>query len=171
MSMHIDDPSDLSARQRRRPLLPRSVSARRGGIAVACVLAAIGLVFLVQAAKLDFGGVDLPGAGFFPSLMGAALIVLGSGIGFQLLRGSADDGTLDFGHRDVLIVFAALLAVPLLFEPLGAYATLGVFGAVLLVLLARTSVVLAVAAATVAMAACWFFFQVLLGLLLPTGPW
>ena len=36
--------------------LPRAVSARRGGIAVAAVLATIGLVFAWQASLLDFGG-------------------------------------------------------------------------------------------------------------------
>ena len=60
--------------------------------------------------------------------------------------------------------------MPLLFEPLGAYLSLGLFGAVLLVLIARVSVPLASLAACVAMAACWYFFQVLLGLQLPRGP-
>ncbi len=70
----------------------------------------------------------------------------------------------------MLIVFAALVAVAALFEPLGAYLVLGLFGAVLLVLLARVSVPLAIASAAVAMVACWYFFQVLLGLQLPRGP-
>jgi hypothetical protein len=63
-----------------------------------------------------------------------------------------------------------LLAVPLLFEPLGAYATLGLFGATLLVLIARCSLVVAGLSAIIAMAACWYFFQVALGLQLPIGP-
>jgi hypothetical protein len=62
-----------------------------------------------------------------------------------------------------------MMAVPPLFEPLGAYVTLGLFGAVLLVLVARTSVVIAGVAAVAAMAACWYFFQVALGLQLPFG--
>ena len=69
----------------------------------------------------------------------------------------------------MLVVFVALLAVPTVFEWLGAYLTLGVFGAALLVLIARTSLWLAVLAAVIAMAGCWFFFQLLLGLQLPTG--
>ncbi len=78
--------------------------------------------------------------------------------------------TIELGHRDVLIVFAALLAVPVLFEPLGAYATLGLFGAVLLVLIARVSLVVAGLSAIIAMVLCWYFFQVALGLQLPIGP-
>jgi hypothetical protein len=63
-----------------------------------------------------------------------------------------------------------MLLVPLLFEPLGAYVTLGLFGAVLLVLVARTSLVIAGISAVAGMAACWYFFQVALGLQLPIGP-
>ena len=69
----------------------------------------------------------------------------------------------------MVIVFLAMLAVPPLFEPLGAYLTLGLFGAVLLVLVARTGVLVAVAAAAVGMVACWYFFGVALALQLPTG--
>ena len=68
------------------------------------------------------------------------------------------------------IVIAALLAVPLAFELLGAIITLGLLGTVLLVLIARVSLPLAIAAAGLGMAACWYFFQVLLGLQLPSGP-
>ena len=39
-----------------------------------------------------------------------------------------------------------------------------------LVLIGRVSLPLAIAAAGVGMTACWYFFQVLLGLQLPTGP-
>ena len=119
------DEAVLTRTERRRGLLPLSITMRRGGIAVACALAAIGLVFAWQAAQLDLGGFGLPGPGFFP----------------------------------------------LLIEPLGAYATLGLFGAVLLMLIARVSVVIAGIAAAIAMVACWYFFQVLLGLQLPDGPW
>src|SRR5258705_219333 len=65
--------------------------------------------------------------------------------------------------------FGALVA-PLVFESLGAYITLGLFGTTLLVLIARLPPLLAVMATGVGLAACWYFFQVLLGLQLPTGP-
>ena len=70
----------------------------------------------------------------------------------------------------VLITFAALLAVPLLFEFLGAYITLGLMSAVLLVRIARVSLLLAVVSSAVGMAACWYLFGELLGVRLPTGP-
>jgi hypothetical protein len=165
----MTDTTDGPAHLDRRVVLPRAVCARRGGVAVAGALAAVGLVFLWQAALLDLGDIGLPGPGFFPLLLGAVLVGLAALIGLDHCR-EAVRYTVEVGHRDVLIVSAALLAVPLLFEALGAYVTLGLFGAVLLVLIARTPVWLAGIAAFIAMVACWYFFQVLLGLQLPTGP-
>ena len=84
-------------------------------------------------------------------------------------RSSASD-VIELGHRDVLIVVVALVMVALLFEPLGAYITLGLFGTALLVLIARIPVLLAVMAAALGVLLCWCFFHALLGLRLPTGP-
>src|SRR5260370_18595535 len=149
--------------------LLRAISARRGGIGVAAALAFIGLVFAWQASLIDFGDFALPGPGFLPLVLGVLVFVLAVVIGIGDWLYVANQETVELGHRDVLIVFAALLAVPLLFEPLGAYVTLGLFWAVLLVLVARASLVIAVVSAVVAMAACWYFFQVALGLQLPVG--
>jgi hypothetical protein len=144
-------------------VLFRAIGVRHGEIWIAAVLAAAGLVFGWQASLLDFGTLALPGPGFIPLVLSLATIALGGIVGVrEWLR--ADSGeTVELGHRDVLIVFAAMLAVPLLFEPLGAYVTLGLFG------VARASFVIAVVSAVVAMAACWYFFQVALGLQLPVG--
>jgi Tripartite tricarboxylate transporter TctB family len=150
--------------------LPRTVSARRGGIAVAAVLAGVGLLFAWQASLLDFGGLDLPGPGFFPLVLGVLVFALAVLIAIEGWRGAGEGETVELGHRDVLIVLAAMVAVAALFEPLGAYLSLGLFGAVLLVVLARVAVPLAIASAAIAMVACWYFFQVLLGLQLPRGP-
>ena len=59
--------------------------------------------------------------------------------------------------------------MPLVFESLGALPTLGLFGMTVLVLVARVHLMLAITAAGLGVAACWYFFQVLLGLQLPTG--
>jgi hypothetical protein len=60
--------------------------------------------------------------------------------------------------------------VPVLFEPAGAPITLGLFGMATLVLIGRVSTLLAIAASTLGMTACWYFFAVLLGVQLPIGP-
>lgn len=160
-----------------------ALSARRGGIAAAAAIAVLGTVLLWQAGDLDAGTLALPGPGFMPRLLGGVLVVLGAVTAATEWRpcgrgGSDGDtapapaagaATVALGHRDVVVVFAAMLAVPALFEWLGAYLTLGVFVAVLLVMVARARIVVAVTAAALAMAACWYFFAVLLGLALPLG--
>jgi Na+-transporting NADH:ubiquinone oxidoreductase subunit NqrB len=74
------------------------------------------------------------------------------------------------GHRNVLIVFAALLGVALTFETLGAYATLGAFVAVLLVAVARSALWRVALGSVLGMAAVWAIFKVVLGVQLPAGP-
>lgn len=150
-------------------ILPRAFSDRRGGILVAGMLAVAGAVFVWQALTLDLGNAGLPGPGFFPLALGAILLIFSIIIAVGHWR-SSEGGTVELGHRDMLIALVALLAVPLLFEPLGAYITLGLFGTTMLVLLARIPLPTAILAASVGMAACWYFFQVLLGLQLPMGP-
>jgi len=148
--------------------LPRTANAHHGGMLVAAAIAIAGALLAWQAALLDLGNLDLPGPGFFPLVLGAAMVTFAMAIGIDRWR-SAEGEAIKLGHRDVLVTVAALLAVPLLFEPLGALATLGLFGVTMLVLVARVQPLLAIAAAAVGMAACWYFFQVLLGLQLPAG--
>jgi len=158
-----------------RHLLPRVIGARRGGLLATGALALIGLIFAWQASLLDLGQIGLPGPGFFPLLLGALLVVFAAGIAIEgrlgsSKLGSSKDEPLEVGHVQVLITFAALLAVPLLFELLGAYITLGLMSVVLLVFIARVSVLLAIVCSAVGMAACWYLFGELLGVRLPIGP-
>jgi Tripartite tricarboxylate transporter TctB family len=162
--------SNTSTPASARTLLPRTVGTRNGGIFIAAVLAAVGLLFAWQASLIDLGDLALPGPGFFPLVLGIFVFALAVVIAGRLWAAPADVGPVEFGHRDVLIVFVALLAVPLLFDTFGAWITLGLFGAALLMLIARCPLWLAGVSAIVAMVACWYFFQVALGLQLPTGP-
>jgi hypothetical protein len=156
----------------RRPLLPRVIGTRRASLLAAGALALTGLIFASQAALLDLGHIGLPGPGFFPLVLGGLLVFLSALIAIESRLASFKDEPLEFGHPQVLITFAALLAVPLLFEIelVGAYITLGLLSAVLLVLIARVSVLLAVVCSAIGMAACWYLFGELLGVRLPTGP-
>jgi putative tricarboxylic transport membrane protein len=162
-----------------RPMLPRVIGPRRAGLLAAGVLALTGLLFAWQASLLDLGQIGLPGPGFFPLVLGGLLVFFAGAIAIEgrLVSSklassevaSSKDEPLEFGHAQVLITFAALLAVPLLFELLGAYITLGLMSAVLLVFIARVSLLLAVVSSAVGMAACWYVFGELLGVRLPTG--
>jgi len=150
--------------------LPFAISVRWGGVALAGALAVTGLVFVWQSTMLDLGGVGLPGPGFFPLVLGVLLAVFSLVIGVESWRAPAAERPVELGHPHVLITAAALLAVPVLFEPIGAYLTLALLSAVLLVFVARLSLWLAAIWIALGMAACWYMFEVLLGVRLPAGP-
>jgi Tripartite tricarboxylate transporter TctB family len=147
------------------------VSLRRGRIAAALVLCVLGLAFALAALDLDFGSVGLPGPGFFPFVLGMLLAGFSLAAAVGAMRDPAGrEEIVALGHRDVLIAMLALVGVALAFEPLGAFLTLGLFAATLLVLIGRVSPLLAALAAVIGMIAVWYFFKVLLGLQLPNGP-
>ena len=134
------------------------------------MLGAVGLFFAWQAMLLDLGHIGLPGPGFFPLCLGATLLIATVLIGLACWQ-YRDGEPVEFGHRDVLIALAALLILPLIFEPLGALLSLGLFGAAMLVLIGRVALPLAITASALGMAACWYFFELLLGVSLPAGAW
>jgi hypothetical protein len=150
--------------------LPRTLRSRSSGMFVAGILGAAGAFFAAQALLLDLGGIASPGPGFLPFLLGASIMLCAALIGIDCWR-SVEGEAVEFGHRDVVITIAALLAVPLIFERLGAYISLALFGIAILILVGRIAPLLAIAATIVGLTACWYFFQVLLGVQLPTGPW
>ncbi len=148
----------------------RKVSAKSAGVVVAAALAATGLFFVWRSSLLSFGDVGVPGPGLFPFILGLALLLVALAVMAEEMRHVDRHATIAIGHRDVIVVFGALLAVSALFETAGAYATLGAMTAVLLKLLARVSIVTAVLAAAVGMVLAWIVFNILLGVQLPVGP-
>jgi hypothetical protein len=168
---HASASEDTAAPQpgSRRPLLPRVIGVRRAGLLAAGALALTGVIFAWQASLLDLGQIGLPGPGFFPLVLAVLLVLFAAAIAIEGRLALVNDEPLEFGHAQVLITFAALLAVPLLFELLGAYITLGLMSAVLLVFVARVPLLLAVVSSAAGMAACWYLFGELLGVRLPTG--
>lgn len=172
MTDHANSRPDAAASETgsRRPMLPRGIGSRRASLLAVGALALTGLLFAWQAALLDLGHIGLPGPGFFPLVLAGLLVFLSALIAIESRLASFKDEPLEFGHPQVLITFAALLAVPLLFELVGAYITLGLLSAVLLVLIARVSALLAIVCSALGMAACWYLFGELLGVRLPIGP-
>lgn len=147
----------------------RQIPTGVGELVMAAALLAVGIAFFWQSASLPFGTVGLPGPGFFPFVLGIALSVFALAIAIRSAR-QHRAGTVQLGHRDVLVVFAALAGVGFAFEPLGAYATLGLFTAALLLIVGRVPLWRAVFSASLGMAAAWAFFNLLLGVQLPAGP-
>jgi Na+-transporting NADH:ubiquinone oxidoreductase subunit NqrB len=140
---------------------------------MASALLGTGVFFVWQSALLPFGNVGLPGPGFFPFVLGIALGVVALAIVISAARQERPDGeaeVISLGHRDTLVVLAALVGAGLFFERLGTYATLWLLTSALLLLVARTSPWRAALGASLGMVAIWAFFKVLLGVQLPAGP-
>lgn len=146
----------------------RPVSSRRGEIAMSVALLATAVFFVSQATVLPFGGVGLPGPGFFPFALGTALGLLALAILYRGVR-SEEGETVYLGHRDVLIVLAALAGLAFAFERADTYLVLGSFMAVVLLLVARSSPWKVALGAIVTMIAVWAIFKLALGVRLPTS--
>jgi hypothetical protein len=145
------------------------VPARTGEIVVAATLLAVAVFFVSQAALLDFGGVGLPGPGFFPFALGIALGLVTLTILFVIVRSPDASEVIFLGHRDVLVALAALAGVAFAFEQADSYLVLGVFVAALLLVVARTTLWRALLGASLGMVLVWAVFRVALGVRLPTG--
>jgi hypothetical protein len=146
----------------------RPVSARLGEMAMAGVLLAIGLFFAWRATMLPLGRIGLPGPGFFPLALGILL----SGLSLAMLYWATREdraAVIYLGHRDVLIVFVALLGLAYAFEKADTYVTLGAFTAVLLLLVARAPLWKVALGVIFGMIAVWLVFKVALGVRLPAG--
>ena len=146
----------------------RPVPLRRGEIAMSVALLATAVFFVSQAAVLPFGGIGLPDPGFFPFALGAVLGVLALAILYRSAR-SEEGETVYLGHRDVLVVLAALACVAFAFERADTYLVLGSFMAVILLLVARAAPWKVVLGAVLGMIAVWAIFRLALGVRLPTG--
>jgi Na+-transporting NADH:ubiquinone oxidoreductase subunit NqrB len=147
----------------------RPLSNRIGEMLMAVALLGAAAFFIAQSLSLPFGGIGLPGPGFFPFALGCALALLALA---TLVRAIVDGAGEDvyLGHRDILIVFAALAGVAATFETLGAYVSLGTFMAILLLVVAGSALWRVALGTGVGMVAVWVVFKVLLGVQLPAGP-
>ena len=161
--------ASIESSPEKRSVLPVILNLRRCGLATAALLALVGAFFVIQAAWLPLGSVKLPGPGFFPLALGGALLILSLAVGFGIWSEGHNPETVELAHRDAVVTALLLLLVPAGFEPAGAYLTLGTFGFLMLILIARTRILTAFASAGTAMAATWYFFHKLLGVQLPLG--
>jgi hypothetical protein len=146
----------------------QGVSTRRGEAAVALVLLALALYIVWTARTMPAGTIALPGPGFFPTAIGVLLALVSIGVLVRLAR-QRDGARTTFGHRDVAIALAALVAAAIAFEPLGAIVTLGLLLFVLVAAFARIALWRAAIGAVGGVALAWLVFVHLLGVQLPRG--
>ncbi|MGH3348952.1 MAG: tripartite tricarboxylate transporter TctB family protein [Nocardioides sp.] len=148
---------------------------READAVLGVIVAAIGVLVLVQSLQLRFYSEGVPGPGFFPALLSAALIVLGVACTVTRLRRARDAADRfelpSRGQaRRSLGLWGAVLVGTLLIEPLGfLLAMLLLVAVILLVIEGRRglgSVVTIIAVPVLA----WLLFAELLQVPLPAGP-
>lgn len=148
-----------------------SVSREAASLVVSLALLVVGIAFLGNAIRLDFGSVAMPGPGMFPTLAAGLLSVLAAIMAARNARAlsSRSGAEIEIGHRNSALAAGLLLLMSAVFEPLGA--TLSAF--VLVAILAVTftgrrwwAAVLFAAGLSVAVV---FVFERLLEVSLPHG--
>jgi putative tricarboxylic transport membrane protein len=133
------------------------------------VLIALGSFY--EAAKLPFGRMNAPGAGFFPVVLAALL----GAVSLAGLIAAFRDGGERQSHeshlfwKKIILTVTALAAFAVIFERVGYLVTTFLFVAFLLRIVERRSRALAAAVAFAASLVSYLIFGLLLGAPLPAG--
>ena len=131
----------------------------------------IALVAFYEALKLPFGRTNAPGAGFFPAVLAALLVVVALAGWIAALRaGGAQEGEDSrLVWKKIILTVTALLAFAFIFEYVGYVVTTFLFVAFLLRIVERKSWAQAGAVALSASLVSYIIFGLLLGAPLPAG--
>ncbi|MPZ60509.1 MAG: hypothetical protein GEU93_04270 [Propionibacteriales bacterium] len=148
----------------------READAVSGGI-----LAVFGVFVLFQSLQLRFYIEGVPGPGFFPALLGIALMVTGVALVVTRLRtprGTAEEFRLPGRHEAMrsLGLWVAVMAAALLVGSLGFLLTMFLLVAVILFVIERRRGLSSVITAIAVPLLVWLLFAELLQVRLPAGP-
>ena len=143
----------------------------RGEAAVAAVLSALAAYVLWEANHMAAGGPGQPGPGFFPTVLGIALLVCSALLLAQtrMRKITAPAAPISMHHQKVWITLAALVAVAYALEPLGFVPAATLFLVVLLRYCGGVGWPLSAFGALVLACSAWYFFVAALGVALPRG--
>jgi putative tricarboxylic transport membrane protein len=141
---------------------------RRGEAAIALALLAIAAIVIAVASSMPAGSVALPGPGFFPTVLGILLALVAAAIAAGIGTGEPEARPLASG-RETLVTAAGLVGAALLFERIGAIATLAALLGLLFFVLGRLPWWKAAGFGLAGGLVAWAVFARLLGVGLP-GP-
>jgi hypothetical protein len=136
------------------------------------LFAAIGVATAVGASDYPLGTIRNIGPGYYPILIGIALVLLGGAIALKALKAGGEEAPVDggFALRPLIMVIAAVVAFGFLVRPFGLAAAI-VALIVLSSFAGRGFSLLRVVLLSVGMVAlAWFVFIYLLGLTMNMWP-
>jgi putative tricarboxylic transport membrane protein len=148
----------------------QEINQRTGDVLAAVILFAIGLVWVLGARAMPHGEFAVPGPGSFPMFLGAGLCGSAVLLLIAARRGGAG-ARVRFGNASIWSTVVALLALAVLFEPLGFFPSIAIFVGFFLRLLSGFRWSICVIAALAAAWVVYLFFGVLLGIPLPIVRW
>lgn len=155
--------------------MKRLTTLREADIVSGGVLAAFGVFVTFQSLQLSFYSDRVPGPGFFPALLGIALIIAGGYLLLTRLRStgdSADGFTLPNRQQAIraLSLWVTILVATLLVGPLGFLLPMFLLvGVILFVIESRRGLGPAVTTIAIPLLT-WLLFVQLLQVRLPAGP-
>ena len=142
--------------------------ARAGSVALLFLLLAA--FICVEALQVPFGGLRMPGAGFFPLLLGVALGVFSLMLlGTSLLTPAAGSPDVRPERPEVFYLVGSIFAAVLLFELAGFLLTMVLFTAVAMKVLGSMSWVTAILFGVVGSVTAYVVFSRVLLIALPSG--
>ena len=139
-------------------------------VVVAAVFLLAGVWIFLEALQVPFGSLRMPGAGFFPLLLGITLSVLAVMLlGLEWTSREVDAARVWPDTPDVLYVTAILILAAWLFERAGFLVAMGLFLAVSIKVLGRGRWLTVLATAVVGSVTSYWVFVRLLQISLPGG--
>jgi len=142
--------------------------ARAGSVALVFLLLAAFICF--EALQVPFGGLRMPGAGFFPLLLGVTLGVFSLVLlGTSLLTPAAGSPDVRPERPEVFYLVGSIFAAVLLFELAGFLLTMALFTAVAMKVLGSMSWATAVVLAVAGSVTAYVVFSRVLLIALPSG--
>jgi putative tricarboxylic transport membrane protein len=142
--------------------------AKAGGVSLVFLLLAAFICF--EALQVPFGSLRMPGAGFFPLLLGVTLGVLSLLLlGTSLLDASGESLDVRPERREVLQLTASIFVAVFLFEWAGFLLTMAMFAAVVMKMLGTMSWTTAVVLALLGSVTAYVVFGRVLLIALPSG--
>jgi putative tricarboxylic transport membrane protein len=142
--------------------------AKAGSVGVAFLL--LGAWICIEALQVPLGSFRMPGAGFFPLVLGLALSIFSIMLLGTNLASPARDSTQVWPDRpEVLYLVASLVAAVWLFERAGFLLTMALFLAVAMRVLGRMRWVTVVVLALAGSVTSYVLFSRALLIALPSG--
>jgi Tripartite tricarboxylate transporter TctB family len=138
--------------------------------AVPLTFLCISLWICLEALQVPFGSFRMPGAGFFPLLLGVTLGILAVALLGMSLYDSAERAVAVGPTRpEILYLIGAMYASVWLFERAGYLLTMAIFLGVVLKALGKTGWTVAVVVALIGSIASYLLFGHILMIALPAG--